>query len=583
MKRTLTRVAVALVVVAAGSVPAVTHAAGESAQHANASARAALVRYDPRNANNPVVETIGPTLVETSTLGLQPRAGANSYAWAASEETAPLNARNAHGAVAEQKAGPDDNATPVRAELPSGGAAEARARAFTLGVCPEPDAGGARVLSDASTTMASADGALTGTSRSTLSLVPAGPALAVRATAEAAVTSLRIGDMFEARVIGTPRLEARATGRPGGASFSYAAPVVDIMDRSTGESIARLDAADASVDLTPNDRSFMGFGDPIVNVRLGAPHNTILTNDGGFARAQVDVLEIRSTSGFEFAHMRIGSLAATAGAPADGITMCDTGPATVAATRVPHVLVYERASGWEHTSITQASETIAKIANETGAFTVEFTGDPSFLREDKLAGIDAVYFNSTTGVFPWTDAQKALFTRWVECGGGTIGTHAAADANHGTWPFWQELIGGEFEAHPHFGYDETFGQTTIVVEDQTSPITEPWHGMQTFRWSDEYYKWKGDPRGQQDITVLLSLDESTVYPWIQFGFPIPTFGGKYVHHQPLAWTKTYRGTGRVFYTAFGHNGFAWDHAEFRTHVTRGVEWVTQVRPDGCFD
>lgn len=565
-----------------------TRAADVLTQHVAGEARASLVRVDPRYALAPQAYTLGPSWVEVSTVGLQRYGGSVGRAWAATADAAVLSANVPVGTSRETEATEGPNTAPEHAQVPGVGSVDVQAQWIDLaaGQCPDPDGNGARVLSDATTSLV--EGTVpdaislepgVSSSRSTVSLQPVAgaPGLAMHSVAEVNVATIRLLGAYELRIVGQPRLEVVATGAPGGTSVSYAAPIIDVIDLTTGESLGRLDATDTTFDLTPNDNSFHGF-EPPLNLRLGAAHNVIATADGRYVRAQADLLQIRSAPGFDWMNLHIGSLAATASAPSGGVTTCDGGAAPAVDRTIPHVLVYELSSGWEHTSIIQASQSIAQIANLTGSFTVEFTNDPSFLRADKLAGIDAIYFNSTTGEFPWSSDQKSLFESWLLCGGGTVGTHAAADANHLRWPLWGELIGAAFQAHPHFGYAPTAGDATVLVEDQDSSVTEAWHGMESFRMADEYYKFRADPRGTQDVKVLLSLDETTVYPWIALGLPIPTFGTSYVHHQPLAWTKTFRGEGRVFYTAFGHNGFAWDRPDFRHHMLRGIEWVTEVRP-----
>lgn len=126
------------------------------------------------------------------------------------------------------------------------------------------------------------------------------------------------------------------------------------------------------------------------------------------------------------------------------------------------------------------------------------------------------------------------------------------------------------------GYMPGWGEARLLVEDQESPITSAWHGQESFRWADEYYRWReGEPellRSDPDVNVLLSLDTDTVHPGTQQG--LNPYGAYRVDFQPIAWTKTFRGAGRVFYTNMGHNGFAWAHPEFRTMILEGIRWVT---------
>jgi type 1 glutamine amidotransferase len=236
--------------------------------------------------------------------------------------------------------------------------------------------------------------------------------------------------------------------------------------------------------------------------------------------------------------------------------------AAVAQDDPPHVLVFSTTYGFHHTSIEYGNTVLARLAAETGAFTVEFSQSPTDLSAAKLAQADLVLFNSTTGRLPVSQQQRDEFEQWLGCGGGFVGVHASADHNYG-WPAYAELVGAQFESHPHMAFDPP---ARMLVEDRTHPITAPWHGTDSFLIQDELYRWRRDPRGTQDVNVLLALDETTARPG-------------YVHHQPIAWTKTFRGASRVYYTNLGHNESTWDLPEFRASLLAGIAWVGGVRPD----
>jgi hypothetical protein len=72
--------------------------------------------------------------------------------------------------------------------------------------------------------------------------------------------------------------------------------------------------------------------------------------------------------------------------------------------------------------------------------------------------------------------------------------------------------------------------------------------------------------------VLLSLDETTVGGTIQTG-PIA-----YEHHQPIAWKKTFRGGGRVFYNNMGHSESTWSVPAYQTSLVEAVKWVGAKHP-----
>lgn len=246
-------------------------------------------------------------------------------------------------------------------------------------------------------------------------------------------------------------------------------------------------------------------------------------------------------------------------------------PAGVAAAEddPPHVMVFSQTYGFHHSSIEHGNLVLAQLAQQTGAFTVEFSQSPTDIGAAKLAQVDLVLFNSTTGRFPFSEQQRAEFEQWLGCGGGFIGVHASADANY-AWPLYAELVGAQFEAHPQQAFDPA---ARMLVEDQDHPITAPWHGQDSFMIQDELYRWRRDPRSTQDVNALLALDETTVRDGIQES-ALP-----YVHHQPIAWTKTFRGASRVYYTNLGHNESTWDRADFRQSLVAGIQWVGGVRAD----
>ncbi len=245
--------------------------------------------------------------------------------------------------------------------------------------------------------------------------------------------------------------------------------------------------------------------------------------------------------------------------------------ATGAQADPPHVLVFSQTYGFHHSSIEHGNAVLARLAAETGDFTIEFSTSPADLGAGKLAQVDLVLFNSTTGRMPLSQQQRDEFEQWIGCGGGVMGVHASADHNYG-WPLYAELVGAQFEGHPQQAFDPA---ARMIVEDQQHPITAPWHGQDSFWIQDELYRWRRDPRGTQDVNVLLALDETTVREGIQEG-PLP-----YVHRQPIAWTKTFRGASRVYYTNLGHNESTWDRADFRQSLLAGIKWVGGVRPDAA--
>lgn len=254
-----------------------------------------------------------------------------------------------------------------------------------------------------------------------------------------------------------------------------------------------------------------------------------------------------------------------------------------AAAEPPHVLVWGGAYGFRHTSITAGELAFAELAQSTGDFTVTVTENPADLTMATLRGVDVLAWISTTGKPPFTEQQREDIIRWSACGGGNMGFHAVLDSDYG-WAEHAELFGAQFDSHPK---NAGSGEARMLIEDPEHPITAGWEGASSFLLDDEYYRWRTAkrvpgislPRNDPGTDVLLSLDETTVGAEIQDG-PLA-----YEHHQPIAWTKTFRDDGgRVHYNNMGHSDSTWDEQPFRTSLVNGIDWVSQVRPDAaCLD
>ncbi|HEX9681726.1 MAG TPA: ThuA domain-containing protein [Acidimicrobiales bacterium] len=281
----------------------------------------------------------------------------------------------------------------------------------------------------------------------------------------------------------------------------------------------------------------------------------------------------------------------------------------------PHYLVYTATYGFRHDGIQEGVAEIQRQAAETKAFTVEVSNDASVLAPATYERIDGVILVNTTGLgggsSPLTDAQKTDFIDFFDCGAGLVGIHAAADSGGG-WPEFDELLGSYgFDFHPHLSLEarenpagrSAFNPAVITdviiqVEDQDHVTTRPWQGFDTFRITEELYRYEGDPRADPDLDVVLSLDEESHYWRSELGLG-PSAGGlapsvanpisnpvnvvpvtAMPNDNPVAWVKTHGShDGRVFYTNLGHSMATWERSDFRGHLLGGIEWVSEARPD----
>lgn len=118
------------------------------------------------------------------------------------------------------------------------------------------------------------------------------------------------------------------------------------------------------------------------------------------------------------------------------------------------------------------------------------------------------------------DEQWAALESFVASGGALIGFHNATD----TWknqPSYIRLIGGAFKTHPP--------QLSLDIEivDEEHPITR---GLAPFETWEELYIMDTDPANYHLLLQTRTYEDRTL---------------------PIAWCKEH-GTGRVFYTALGH-------------------------------
>ena len=226
---------------------------------------------------------------------------------------------------------------------------------------------------------------------------------------------------------------------------------------------------------------------------------------------------------------------------------------TRAQDRPGHVLYFTHSAGYRHEVIPVSQEILRRIGEISPRFEVTASEDVAVFSAQNLRAYDAVMF-FTTGELPMSDAQKQALVNFVRDGGGFLGVHSATDTFY-QWPEYGKLIGGYFDQHPwHQG-------VRIDVADRSDPLVA-FLGA-SIAISDEIYQIRDfDSAGSH---VLLRLDPSSV-----------DLTRDNVHRHPygwpLAWTRAY-GSGRVFYTALGHEEAVWRDARYQTLLRNAVLWA----------
>jgi type 1 glutamine amidotransferase len=229
--------------------------------------------------------------------------------------------------------------------------------------------------------------------------------------------------------------------------------------------------------------------------------------------------------------------------------------AAVAQGAEKRVLYVTATAGFRHTDSIDASIPVMEsIAKESGLQIVH-TEDLSLINSDTLHTFDAVYFLCTSGELPLSDRQKTDLLDFVRGGKGFGGSHSATDTLY-TWPEYGELIGGIFDGHPWVQ------EAAIDVEDPENPIVA--HLAPSFRATEEFYQFRDFSRDR--VRVLLTLDTRSI-----------NLAADGVHRTDgdfaLAWIRKY-GSGRVFYSAFGHFAESFQSPPLRKMLLQALLWLT---------
>jgi type 1 glutamine amidotransferase len=222
----------------------------------------------------------------------------------------------------------------------------------------------------------------------------------------------------------------------------------------------------------------------------------------------------------------------------------------------PRVVVFSKTAGYRHDCIPVGVEAIRELGRG-GGFSVSHTEDgEEFVKA--LDEADVAVFLCTTGDV-LNASQEAAFERFVTGGGGYVGLHAAADTEY-DWPFYKQVVGALFKSHP------AIQKARVVVEDHAHPTS--YFLPKAWERTDEWYTYRTNPRGE--VNVLMSLDEASYQ------------GGGMGDH-PITWWKTV-GSGRAWYTGFGHTKETYAEPEVRRMISEAIVWSAQgKRPAGARD
>ena len=221
--------------------------------------------------------------------------------------------------------------------------------------------------------------------------------------------------------------------------------------------------------------------------------------------------------------------------------------------RPARVLYFTHSAGFRHDVIPRSREILKAIGETAPRFDVTASEDVAVFTPENLRRYGAVMF-FTTGELPMSDAQKRALVDFVRAGGGFLGVHSATDTFY-QWDEYGKLIGGYFDQHPWHQ------AVRVEVADPSSPLV----GFlgSSFAITDEIYQIRDfDPATSH---VLLRLDPGSVDL-------TRDLVRRHTYGWPLAWTRSY-GSGRVFYSALGHEEAVWRDGRYQQVLRGAILWA----------
>lgn len=232
------------------------------------------------------------------------------------------------------------------------------------------------------------------------------------------------------------------------------------------------------------------------------------------------------------------------------------------------ILVFSKTNGFRHKSAISAGEQFFKELAEQENWQIVITENAAIFNEAQLSKFDVVIWNNATG--PLLTAEQRIAMRdHLSNGAGFVGVHAAGDASHGEWPWYQsQVIRAVFTGHPIF---PPFQKATLR-KDKVHPVTEGLPAV--LQHKEEWYSFAQSPR-QSEVSVLYTVDEKSYKPGRWINGKSLTMGDDH----PVAWAHRLSG-GRVVYIAPGHRPETFDTPWFQKLLAQSIKWAGAIHVSG---
>lgn len=240
------------------------------------------------------------------------------------------------------------------------------------------------------------------------------------------------------------------------------------------------------------------------------------------------------------------------------------------------ILVFSKATGFDHWTIPHNSEMLKILGRKTGAFEMHIKYDIEQFEKENLNSYDAVIFNNCNPSGPDRDLFADLLRQnsslsddeikeqapkyetnmmnYVSEGGGLMILHGAITVQNNSMEF-SKMTGGSFDYHPkqqEMHVKEVDAKHPLVKAfdgDGFSHVDEPYF------FKNAYFDYNFRPLLYIDIDKLdgmkKEVEEKVTY---------------------VAWIKKH-GKGRVFYSSPSHNAQSFENPELLQFFLDGMQYV----------
>lgn len=249
---------------------------------------------------------------------------------------------------------------------------------------------------------------------------------------------------------------------------------------------------------------------------------------------------------------------------------------TIPTTEIKKILVFSKATGYDHWTIPHNAEMLKILAKKTKAFEIHIRYDIANFEKKNLENFDAVILNNSNPAGPERNLftqllrQNTSFTEeevienakvyeqnlmnYVFEGGGLMILHGAITMQNNSVEF-SRMTGGSFDYHPK-------QQEVHVKEvDKKHPLVKAFNGKGLTHFDEPYFfknayaAYNFRPLLYMEVDKLEGLrdkvNEKIVY---------------------LSWIKRH-GEGRVFYSSPSHNAQSFERPELLQFFLDGMQYV----------